>query len=87
MEVKQTEKELIQAETEIRDFIRSADAPASPLELFAKLRQAGISEYVMRLALWSLIDRDEIAITPDRKLQLRSVSGQLHHAGAASLGR
>lgn len=87
MQVKQTENELIQAENEIRDFIRESGSPFNPLDLFAKLRKAHFSEYVMRLALWSLIDRDEILITPDRKLDLRVRNGQPHQSGAASLGR
>lgn len=87
MEIKQTEDELARAEDEIRAYLQEAGAPSSPLELFDKLRQQNFSEYIMRLALWSLIDRDEIVITSDRMLDSPGRILHSRHAGAASVGR
>lgn len=57
-----------QAEADIRSFVASVDAPANPADLIQQLTQSGLPESVVRIAIWLLIDRHEIELTPDLRL-------------------
>jgi hypothetical protein len=52
----------------IMDKISRADAPYRPARLISELKGAGLNEQVIRSAMWQLIDRRQLSISPDRKL-------------------
>jgi hypothetical protein len=69
-----TDEELQQAEETILLFLRRSSAPYAPVQLLEDLGKEGISEYVARAAIWYLIDRDEVELTRDRKLEPAKVA-------------
>ncbi|MGH2532865.1 MAG: hypothetical protein ACRDJW_11255 [Thermomicrobiales bacterium] len=69
-----TDEELQQAEETILLFLRRSATPYAPARLLEDLARAGISEYVARAAIWYLIDRDEVELTRDRKLEPAKVA-------------
>ncbi|MGH2560807.1 MAG: hypothetical protein ACRDJH_17220 [Thermomicrobiales bacterium] len=64
-----TDEELQQAEETILLILSRASSPYAPNQLMNELSQRGISEYSARAAIWYLIDRDEVTLTRDRKLE------------------
>ena len=64
-----TEEQLVAAEQRIIAYLDPSDAPVSPLKLIEDLRTDQASEYVLRAAIWYLIDRNEIELTLNRHLR------------------
>ena len=64
---------------EVQNIILSMliDEPLSPSELLYKVHnEKGIKDSVIRIALWELIDRYQVELSTDRKLNVR---WSLHH--------
>jgi hypothetical protein len=62
--------ELQRAEESILLIIESASEPFTASALFARLAKDDISELLARAAIWYLIDKDKIELTPDRRLSM-----------------
>lgn len=73
-----------QAEADIRTIVGSAPAPSRPLDLIRRVMEAGVPEYYVRIALWHLIDRHEVELTPDLLLILSRNGHGAEVAAAAS---
>ncbi len=59
---------LEQAETKIRQTVQGSNEAYSPIELIRHLTREGMGEDIVRVAIWYLLDRHEIELTPDWKL-------------------
>jgi hypothetical protein len=62
-------RDLARAEAGILELMR-AEAPFRPAALIERLAGRGVPERFVRLALWYLIDRDEVRFSLDRLLTL-----------------
>lgn len=68
-------EELAQYEWLIRNGLTDGK-DHEPFRLIDGLRGTGYRDQRIRAAIWRLIDRGEVAITPDRRLRLTSPSGR-----------
>lgn len=73
-----------QAEAGIRAIVRAAPAPSSPRDLINRVIEEGVPEYFVRIALWHLIDRHEVELTPDLLLAPSRNGHRAEVAAAAS---
>lgn len=80
--------DLRRAEVGILDFLENAEEPSQPSQLMKQLSEQGISEYSARVALWYLIDRNQIELTMDRLLRSvhRSATGAARRSPALARG-
>lgn len=70
-----TNEELDHAEKQILLELDRAPGPRRPREVIDKLRfEQGLSDSVLRAALWYLIDRNEIDLTMDLRVQRMALS-------------
>jgi hypothetical protein len=60
--------ELEIAEARIRAIVDQAREPVQPRDMIADLTREGLPEYFVRIAIWTLIDRREIELTPELTL-------------------
>jgi hypothetical protein len=75
-----TEQDLDRAETSILSLLQNADAPVPPEEVIKTLRSQNYSEFLLRAAIWILIDHQRIEFTKFRLLRIpdstKSISEQ-----------
>ena len=64
-----TEEQLVEAENQIIELLERSPTPYPPLQLIQELTSDHMTEYVIRAAIWYLIDRNEIELTWNRQLQ------------------
>lgn len=69
-----SDPKLQQAEQMIRDTVTASEREYSPRSLIRSLTEQGLSEDVVRVAVWYLLDRNEISLTIDWKLAATSAS-------------
>lgn len=62
-EVKRVEQAVLEA-------LKSSRQPESPREVITNLVKEGLQDSAIREAIWRLIDRKQIQLTLDRKLEL-----------------
>ena len=62
------DRELREVEQELLATLQEAGGPYAPAKLIDDLKRSGRREDVIRAAMWFLIDRGLIWLTPDRKL-------------------
>ena len=62
-EVQGMEREVLEALSRLRRPVRAS-------EVIGALRKKGYGEGAIREAIWRLIDRRELGLTPDRKLEV-----------------
>ncbi len=80
-----TDEQLKQTEERILAELERSARPYPPLELIRQLKAQQISEYLIRAAIWYLIDRNEVELTSDRRLRRPApdrVEGVVGRAGA-----
>lgn len=63
------DKQLDQTETQVLAELDRSGKPYHPRELIDHLRAQDVSEALARAAIWYLIDRHEVELTPDRLLR------------------
>lgn len=66
--------DLRHVEQAIRTTLAKDSAPISAPALIAELAKSNIGEEATRIAMWTLIDRNQITLTSDRKLTLSQPS-------------
>ncbi|MDQ3043952.1 MAG: hypothetical protein M3R06_02200 [Chloroflexota bacterium] len=65
-----TEEQLEQTELQVLSVLESSVSPYPPLQLIDRLKKDKmIPESLIRAAIWYLIDRNEVELTPDRRLR------------------
>ncbi len=64
-----TDEQLKQAEEQVLSVLGNSPTPYPPLELIDRLKSQQISEFLVRAAIWYLIDRNEVELTRDRLLK------------------
>jgi hypothetical protein len=62
------DRELHEVEQELLATLQASGMPYPPAKLIAELKRSGRREDLIRAAMWFLIDRGLIQLTPDRKL-------------------
>lgn len=65
-----TSNEVQAMEQEVLEALSRLKSPVRASEVIGVLREKGCDEGAIREAIWRLIDRRELGLTPDRKLEV-----------------
>jgi len=80
-----TDEQLKHAEAHVLSIVSESPSSYRPRDVIDRLNAQGISEYLVRAAIWYLIDRNAIELTWDRRLR-RAGLGRgdvaVEHAGS-----
>jgi hypothetical protein len=63
------EADLVQTEEQVLSMLEGSAMPFSPVDLIDQLKARHVSEFLVRAAIWYLIDKNEIELTRDRLLK------------------
>lgn len=61
---------ILHAQDSVRSAVRGSRRTYSPADLLEKLRDGSADEDQLRIALWYLLDQQEIELTADWKLDI-----------------